>query len=67
MSAEHPAVDLLCPHGPDEARGPDLVYVEDSDFHAENKAAIFDPGAIDTGEDAWIQADKDAFVEVGPR
>jgi hypothetical protein len=68
MSVEdHPAVDSLCPHGPDEANAVELVFVADSDFHDGNKAAIFDPEAIERGDDAWIQADEAAFVEVGPQ
>lgn len=64
---DHPAVDTICPHGPVEYRGPDLQFVDDSDIHQNSKGAIYEPAAIERGEDAWIQADRDAFVEVGSR
>jgi hypothetical protein len=60
MSVEHPAVDVLCPHGPEEHRAPDLAYAYDP---SDDVGVVYDPDNLE----AWIAADPDAFAEVGPR
>lgn len=58
-------VDTVRPGGQSTIRGPNLVFMADDTLFENGKGAIYDPGAIDKGEDAWIRADRDAFVEVG--
>lgn len=58
---DHFAVDWLCPHGTEPQHGAlDTIYTYDEE---DDVGIILDPNNVN----AYVSADADAFVEVGPR
>jgi hypothetical protein len=57
-------IDSVCPHGPSETRAPALTFVDDTGLFEDGRAIIYDP---EDSRDAWIEADREDFLEVESR